>query len=46
MAAKRIVVSHATILGVSRGTLATVRAFILQAVDMKMPHSVAVKTNS
>ena len=46
VAAKRAVVSNAMVLRVARGTLATVRALILQAVNTKMPHSVAVKTNS
>ena len=44
--AKRTVVSHAMVLRVARGTLATVRALVLWAVDTKMPHDVAVKTNS
>ena len=44
--AKRTVVSYATVLRVARGALATVRALVLQAVNMKMPCDVAVKTNS
>ena len=46
LAAKRTVVSSTTILGVTRGTLATIGTFILQAVDVKMPCKVTVKTNS
>ena len=45
-AAKRTVVSNTTVLRVARGMLATVRALIFQAVDMKMPCNVAVKTTS
>ena len=44
--AKRTIVSHAMVLRVARGTLVTVRVLVLWAVDMKMPHDVAVKTNS
>ena len=44
--AKRTVVSNTTILGVARGTLMTVGALILQAVNTKMPYSVTVKTTS
>ena len=46
LAAKRTVVSSATILGVARGTLVTIGTLILWAVNMKMPCKVTVKTNS
>ena len=46
LAAKRTVVSSATILGVARGTLVTIGTLILWAVNMKMPCEVTVKTNS
>ena len=42
--AKRTVVVIAMVLGVTGGALATVGAFILWAVDMKMPHDMALKT--
>ena len=45
-AAKRTIVSRATVLRVTGGMLATVGTLIFRTVDMKMPHNVAVKTTS
>ena len=44
--AKRTVVVQAMVLGVAWGMLETVGTLILWTVDVKMPHGVAVKTNS
>ena len=44
--AKRTVVARAMVLGVTWSTLTTVRAFIFQAVDTKMPLVMTLKTNS
>ena len=46
LVAKRTVVLSAMILGVAGGTLATIGTLILQAVNMKIPCKVTVKTNS
>ena len=46
VAAKRTVVSSATVLRMAQGSLATVGAFIFQAIDTKMPCDMAVKTMS
>ena len=44
VAAKRTVVAMATILGVARGALSTVGAFVFCTVDTKMPLGMALKT--
>ena len=44
--AKRTVVLNTTILGVTRGALMAAGALILQAVNMKMPCDMVVKTTS
>ena len=46
VAAKRTVVSSATILGVTRGMLTAVWALIFRTVDTKMPCDMALKTTS
>ena len=45
-AARRTVVSNTTVLRVPRSPLTTVGAFVFQAINMKMPHDMAVKTTS
>ena len=44
--AKRTVVPNTMVLRVARGALTTVGAFILWAIDTKMPCSMTVKTTS
>ena len=44
--AKRIKVSKTTVLGMSWGSLLAIRAFIVQAINTKMPKGVAVITDS
>ena len=45
-ATKRTVVSHTSVLGVTRGVLAAVGPLILQTVNTKMPRDMAVKATS
>ena len=44
--AKRTVISGTMVLEVTQGTLMAIGTFVLQAVNTKMPHKVAVKTTS
>ena len=46
VATKRTIVSNTMVLRVARGALVAVRTLVFWAVDMKMPHNVAVKTTS
>ena len=46
VAAKRTKVSKTMVLGMSQGSLSAIRAFIVLAIDTKMPESMAVITDS
>ena len=46
VATKRTIASNTMVLRVARGALVAVRTLVFWAVDMKMPHNVAVKTTS